>query len=174
MWKAVARQHVAQLADAFGIAVKIRKRHSSPQMHRVTEKTEGIVIDWASNWTHTWTPNTIKACGFVSVLEPALSKSKGAASLVKVLAQLKIPRHSFQDAFMRLCRSASSVHYDHPLRLPFRNLQITLTHPPKKSPRLLLEAVLVAVATACGSRGALIAPAGATHNAGGIGIQQDR
>src|SRR3982074_380696 len=32
--KAVAGQHVAQLAYAFGIAVKIRKRHYSPRGHR--------------------------------------------------------------------------------------------------------------------------------------------
>src|SRR5713226_6768018 len=75
---------------------------------------------------------------------------------------------------MRLCRSAACVHYDHPLRLPFRDLQISLMHPRKECPRLLLEAVLVAVSSTCGSRGSLIAAAGSTHNAGSIGVQQDR
>src|SRR5258707_11832137 len=34
MWKAVPRQHVAQVAYAFGIAVKISKGHYSPRRHR--------------------------------------------------------------------------------------------------------------------------------------------
>src|SRR5207237_9703781 len=95
-------------------------------------------------------------------------------SVVKLLAaEFKIPRNSFHDAFMRLCRRASGVHQHHSLRLTLHNLKISFPHAGEEGTRLLLEAVFVAVTPACAPRGPLIAPAGSTHHAGSIGIQKN-
>src|SRR6266852_3607316 len=89
------------------------------------------------------------------------------------MRHLQLPRDYPHNPPVRLCRSAAGIHHHHSLRLPFRNLQVSFPHSREKGARLLLEAVFVALTTACGSRSALIAAAGSTDDAGGIGIQQD-
>ena len=66
------------------------------------------------------------------------------------------------------------IDYRDSVRLAFGDGHVPFADSRKKRARFLLETIFVAMATACASRGALIAPAGSTHNAGGIGIQQDR
>src|SRR4030088_2331035 len=86
----------------------------------------------------------------------------------------RLPSHHIQDSGMGLRGRALRIDYRDSVRLAFGDGHVPFADSREKRARFLLEAIFVAMVAACASRGALIAPPGSTHNAGGIGIQQDR
>src|SRR5271156_223571 len=87
--------------------------------------------------------------------------------------ELQLPPHDIHDARVRLPRRSARVDEHHSPLFPLRDRQIAFVHTHEKSPRLLLEPVLISVPAFRVSRITLIAPPRPAYTGARVRVEQN-